>query len=228
MEGKNEIQTVFCYKGADITFQNNDGSIMVNATEMAKQFGKRTVDWTRQKSSENFMRKLGEVRNLTSADMIRVVHGDGGCTWMHEDVALEFARWLSPEFAIWCNDRIKELLKFGITATQTTIENIIADPESGIRMLQALKSEREMRKRLEAEKQQQQLQINQQNQQILALSSEIESMQPKVSYYDKILANKSTVLVTSIALVLSVTFEHISSPKISTSHTSVVCRILTN
>ena len=32
---------------------------------------------------------------------------------MHEDVALEFARWLSPVFAIWCNDRCKELLLTG-------------------------------------------------------------------------------------------------------------------
>lgn len=29
---------------------------------------------------------------------------------MHEDVAIEFARWLSPLFSIWCNDRIKELI----------------------------------------------------------------------------------------------------------------------
>lgn len=38
---------------------------------------------------------------------------------MHEDVALEFARWLSPAFAIWCNDRIKELLKNGSTELPT-------------------------------------------------------------------------------------------------------------
>jgi hypothetical protein len=31
-------------------------------------------------------------------------------TWMHEDVALIFAQWLSPEFYLWCNDRVKELL----------------------------------------------------------------------------------------------------------------------
>lgn len=31
---------------------------------------------------------------------------------MHEDVALEFARWLDPIFAIWCNDRIKELIPY--------------------------------------------------------------------------------------------------------------------
>lgn len=34
-------------------------------------------------------------------------------TWMHEDVAIEFARWLNPKFAIWCNDRIKEILRDG-------------------------------------------------------------------------------------------------------------------
>ena len=36
-------------------------------------------------------------------------------------------------------------------------------------------------------------------QQILSLTSEIESMQQKVSYYDMILANKSTVVITQIA-----------------------------
>ena len=36
-------------------------------------------------------------------------------------------------------------------------------------------------------------------QQVIALTSEIESMQPKVSYYDMILNNKSTVLITQIA-----------------------------
>lgn len=35
--------------------------------------------------------------------------------------------------------------------------------------------------------------------QIIELSQEIETMKPKVSYYDNILANKSTVLVTQIA-----------------------------
>lgn len=41
---------------------------------------------------------------------------------MHEDVALEFARWLSPQFAIWCNDRIKELFKEGVVKAQRTEE----------------------------------------------------------------------------------------------------------
>lgn len=39
-------------------------------------------------------------------------------TWFHEDVAMEFARWLSPKFAIWTNDRIKELVTRGHTETE--------------------------------------------------------------------------------------------------------------
>ena len=39
---------------------------------------------------------------------------------MHEDVAMEFARWLSPKFAIWCNDRIKELARTGVTTVAAT------------------------------------------------------------------------------------------------------------
>lgn len=106
---------VFIYKGFEITFQTDDGSVMVNATEMAKPFNKRPIDWLNLTSSQNYIQALREVRypNITpaeSAGLIETVRGnysDGSQqgTWMHEDVALEFARWLSPEFAIWCNDR---------------------------------------------------------------------------------------------------------------------------
>lgn len=49
---------------------------------------------------------------------------------MHEDVALEFARWLSPAFAIWCNDRIKELLLTGTVSTGTATESYTCTEES--------------------------------------------------------------------------------------------------
>lgn len=36
-------------------------------------------------------------------------------TWIHRIVALEYAKWLDPEFAIWCNVKIDELLRTGFT-----------------------------------------------------------------------------------------------------------------
>ncbi len=103
--------TTFSYAGSKITFATESG-VTVNATQMAKPFGKRPVDWLKYQTSQEFIAALCEVRKITSADLVTVIKGGNGeqGTWMHEDVALEFARWLSPKFAIWCNDRIKELL----------------------------------------------------------------------------------------------------------------------
>lgn len=102
------------YEGHPITFSLGE-SLMVSATEMARPFGKRPTDWLKNQSTKEFIKTLCGVRNLVPSEIVQVVNGDQGGTWMHEDVAMEFARWLSPKFAIWCNDRIKELLTKGNT-----------------------------------------------------------------------------------------------------------------
>lgn len=143
---------VYDYKGSKISFANGK-NVMVNATEMAKTFGKRPAKWLELPSTKEFLAALTDVRKSDFA-LIQTDKGGisgGGGTWMHEDVALEFARWLSPAFAIWCNDRIKELLKYGMTATQPTLDEMVNNPDLVIRMATQLKQEREEKARLEAE-----------------------------------------------------------------------------
>ena len=109
---------------------------MVNATQMAKPFGKQPIFWLNNQSTKEFLAQLSELRNLSSADLVRVTKGGNDKklqgTWMHEDVALEFARWLSPAFAIWCNDRIKELLLTGTASTGTSTDSYTCAEESPI------------------------------------------------------------------------------------------------
>lgn len=141
----------FSYKGSNISFVNGK-NVMVNATEMAKSFDKRPVDWLQNQSTIAFLNELSKVRKSTLTDLVQVTKGGNNPgTWMHEDVALEFARWLSPSFAIWCNDRIKELLKYGMTATQPTLDEMVNNPDLVIRMATQLKQEREEKARIEAE-----------------------------------------------------------------------------
>lgn len=109
---------VFSYKGSNVTFSNENG-MWVNATEMAKPFDKFPYDWLRLQSSKDFLSALVSIRGFNyedrdinyeeSSQFIKTIEGRNGGTWFHEDVAIEFARWLSPAFAIWCNDRIKEM-----------------------------------------------------------------------------------------------------------------------
>lgn len=181
---KNEI---FEYKGTPITFQIGNGEVMVNATEMAKPFGKRPVDFLQNQNTINFIKEYCDVKKSTSADLVKVIKGGNQKqgTWLHEDIALEFSRWLSPSFSIWCNYRIKEIMKYGFTATETKIDELIANPDLLISLATQLKEERLQK---ELYKQKTEIQENQ-----LKLAG------PKVEYYNQVLQSQSTYTTTLIA-----------------------------
>lgn len=190
---------IFSYHGSEICFKADKDSVMINATEMARPFNKRPIDWIRLGTTQEFLTTLREVRNphITpeeSAGLIITERGnfsDGReqGTWMHEDVALEFARWLSPTFAIWCNDRIKELLKHGITATDKTIENLIANPENAIKVFTALLEERDKNKRLQA--------YNQEH------IKKLEQQAPKVVFADAVSSSGRSILIGELAKIIT-------------------------
>ena len=204
---------IFQYNGSDITF-NSGSTVMVNATQMAKPFGKRPVDWLKTAQSQEFLKAMSEVKKITSEDLLKIKKGGDNHaqgTWMHEDVALEFARWLSPEFAIWCNDRIKELLRHGMTATPQTIDAIIADPAAGIRLLQALQQERDERQRLQQENAEQAATLEQRRHTIALQTAQLQKSAPKVNYYDQTLLSTSTLTMTQVAKSLGLNVDELTS-----------------
>lgn len=181
---------IFQYNGSPITFQKGD-NVMVNATQMAKSFGKEPKFWLMNQSTTDYLNELSKVRNLTLTDLVQVTKGGNNPgTWMHEDVAMEFARWLSPAFAIWCNDRIKELLQYGMTATQPTLEQMINNPDLVISLATQLKSEREEKQRLEHQNALQEEQLRQ--------------AAPKVEYCNKVLSSKGYLTVNMIASCIGI------------------------
>lgn len=111
---------------------------------------------------------------------------------MHEDLALDFAQWLSVDFKLWCNDRIKELLQYGMTATQPTLEQMINNPDLVISLATQLKNERDEKQRLQAQAEQQQVTIELQE-------NEIKKSAPKVNYYDETLQSVNTMTTTQVA-----------------------------
>lgn len=199
----------FIYEGSPVTFQIGEAT-MVNATEMAKPFGKQPVFWLNNQYTKGFLKELAELRNLSSADLVRVIKGgndkNAQGTWFHEDVALEFARWLSPQFAIWCNDRIKELMKYGVTATPQTIDSVLADPDNAIRLLTALKEERKALKaanRQIAVLEDQKKAYHSENRRLLKLKDRqdkiILEQAPLVEYAQNVLDSYDTFTSTQIA-----------------------------
>lgn len=88
--------------------------------------------------------------------------------------AKEFKHWVTSEV-------LPTIRKHGAYATPATIESIIADPDSGIKLLTALKEEQEKRK---------------------ALQTQIAEQKPKVIFAEAVSASKTSILIGDLAKIL--------------------------
>ena len=188
----NENQ-IFRYNGSPITFLKGD-SVMVNATEMAKPFGKRCNDFLSTKQTNELISSLSAKTGIPATDLVTVNQGGNNQgTWLHEDLALIFAQWLSPDFYLWCNDRIKELLQYGMTATQPTLEQMINNPDLVISLATQLKNEREEKQRMACENQI----LKEQNKNI------IEETKPAVTFTNAFSGAESSCLIGELAKLIA-------------------------
>lgn len=185
---------IFQYNETPVSFLMGDENRMISATDMARSFGKEVKQWFDNESTHEFIHCLAQIRGVkpiggirTSLSttslarnypsLIKVVKGGmpgqvKQGTWLNEDVALEFARWLSPMFAIWCNDRIKELLRFGLTATEEMLIKAATDPRFVLAMMTQIKESHEKTRLLE--------------QQNRLLEQQAEQNATKVQFYDNL------------------------------------------
>lgn len=106
------------YKEIEIIFsQNFDETLYINATKIAKEFNKDVREWKRSKQTIQYMESLSDV-GFSHSTLIKVITGnfnDGReqGTWIHKKLITVFARWLLPDFAVWCDSIIEEILETG-------------------------------------------------------------------------------------------------------------------
>lgn len=87
--------------------QRQDG--YVNVGQMCAANGKKLNHWTTINSSDAYLIALSQATAIPVADLMRVENGKP--TYAHPLVAIEIARWISPEFSIWCNQNIKAIIE---------------------------------------------------------------------------------------------------------------------
>ena len=157
----------FKFNNIEIPFNLDGGpsNIMVEVTGMAKAYGKKIAEWRRLPSTQKFLNDLmTEMGFSHTEDLIYSEKGgaNGGCTWMHQLVLIEFARWLDSKFAIWCNKMIIEVIRQRFMNEMAQLNNEINQLNNTIS--------------------QQQITINN-------LQSQSNNWGPKASYYDQVLQN---------------------------------------
>ena len=112
---------IFNYNETPVSFQIRDGTLMVNATEVAKLFDKRPNDFLNLPSTQKKIKTIINRHGLVINQLVITKRGspkEGGGTWLNEDLATSFAQWLSFSFGLWLHDRIKELLPVNYIASK--------------------------------------------------------------------------------------------------------------
>ena len=107
----------------------NDG--FLNASAIAAHFGKRVPDFLKTEQNQEYISALAEHLSKTlkivfdKNQLVIVKKGspaNGGGTWLHPKLAIHFARWLDPRFAVWCDEQIEQILSGSLKLSQTTTD----------------------------------------------------------------------------------------------------------
>ena len=99
------------YKGQIIN-QRADG--YVSATQMCQANGKRRVyDWRRRQETKDYIDAISTVTGIPVSELLISIKGGSPSeqgTWIHPKLAICLGRWVSVEFAVWCDEHIKTLI----------------------------------------------------------------------------------------------------------------------
>ena len=187
-----ETSKTFSYNGNEVLFDIKD-DVMVNATQLAKIYGKRPNDYLSLPATNQLInaitRKYGISENQLVISKAGSSHNGGG-TWMHRLIVVDFCQWLDIDLKLWCTEKLDELMRYGMTATQPTLEQMINNPDLVISLATQLKSEREEKQRLEHQNALQEEQLRQ--------------AAPKVEYCNKVLSSKGYLTVNMIASCIGI------------------------
>lgn len=106
----------FHYQGQPVRF-NSDG--WINATDIASREGRRIDKWLINQETKDYIDALERHLNTPKKGyLIQAQRGRGGGTWLHPKLAVAFARWISPDFAVWCDLHIDGLLRGELSEKQ--------------------------------------------------------------------------------------------------------------
>ncbi|MBJ2269125.1 KilA-N domain-containing protein [Pseudomonas sp. MF6772] len=105
----------FNYEGQAVHFNANG---WLHATEIAERFGKEPAQWLRLDSTKEYINRLSERMEKSNVGkshitLVKTRRGNTSTsgTWLHPKLAVKFARWLSVDFEIWCDEQIDALVR---------------------------------------------------------------------------------------------------------------------
>jgi hypothetical protein len=106
---KTSALIVRSWKGQAIQRRRADG--FVNATAMCSANGKLWSKYRESSRCQDYLKALAKTSDIRMFDLIQSIPGRHGGTWVHPLLAVDLARWISPESAVWMDGWLLEELE---------------------------------------------------------------------------------------------------------------------
>lgn len=180
----NRPQTLF-YQEYPIQFELIDDQMYCNATTMFKIGNARLDHWKDSVITKEYMEAITRNSGISENQLVITMPGSpqsGGGTWIHERLIVNAARYISQDFAAWCDTKVAQLLRTGKVELKPT-QYKIPTTFSGALYLAA----------------QQQETIELQEQRLLEARETIALQAPKAEYAEKVLLAENCQTTTTIA-----------------------------
>jgi hypothetical protein len=143
------------FKGIDVLF-SFDKDLYLHITPISKTFNKQPRDWLKTSETQKYIETLANHLNIIKENLVIVQQGGNPKeqgTWIHKKLAFVFARWLSPEFAIWCDEVIEEILQTGSYSLQNEVSEIenfplsemLSETETALKIVDFIEKEKPFR-----------------------------------------------------------------------------------
>lgn len=132
MSAHNTVQPLV-YNGEIITQRD----AMVSLTDMWKAAGspdnQNPAQWLRTPSAEAFIEAVEVSVGKSHNEVVSTVRGGKKPgTWAHWQVSLAYAKYLSPEFHMWCNTVVRERMEGRQKATHLVMDEGMRNAIGGI------------------------------------------------------------------------------------------------
>lgn len=113
--------------GTPVQQRESDGYI--NATQLCKAAGKFLADYRRIKETQELLLELSTSMGIPIDVLVEVTTSGANelrGTWVHPDVAIHLAQWLSPRFTMQVIKWVKELMTTGKVDIRPDVDPIVA------------------------------------------------------------------------------------------------------
>lgn len=173
-------RTIFYYRGNEVKFYQAEKCVLINATQLGKPFrGREPKKYLRRDEAKDFINALATTLEVSPEDLINIKQGGyPQGTLMHEDIAVEYAKWVNTDLADWTRNRLKELAEVGVAGGEAPTSEAMKRVTDGL--LERVERLQARVKALEKENKE--------------LATQNEALTERVQETDKILKNLNSVI----------------------------------